>query len=329
MRKLPLIQAVALDIVDWEPDAEFSVFPQGARAKGAVIAPSSSLSGVVPGKRYLFKKSKKSYPDQFWCEVVAYRVGCLMGVDVPTSFAAFNSASGESGALIEWFYDDSESFVHGGEFLEQVRPGFDRDKGSHHNLRVVEVLMKVLEKKDGPISLQTDWRLWWCLGLLFDALIGNTDRHQDNWGLIFRPKEGQMLCRLAPLFDNGTSLGHERFTDRVVSWSKDQLTAYVRKGTHHIKSSLHANPSIQQHQDLFVYACCEWAKLDLVGMERIKHAFDFSSEELTFAFSDLLDLSIPVPLTPERMQFMSRLLVLRFNQLKEVLNVEIEPRSRA
>jgi hypothetical protein len=36
--------------------------------------------------------------------------------------------------------------------------------------------------------------------MFFDALIGNTDRHHENWGLINNE-------RLSPLYDNGISLG--------------------------------------------------------------------------------------------------------------------------
>ena len=97
MRIEPLIQHTALDVADWEVDAEFGVFPQGARAKDAVFAPVPPPEPVLVGeKRYLFKRSKRSYPDQFWGEVIAYRVGCLMGLEVPPAFAAFSSRTGHS-----------------------------------------------------------------------------------------------------------------------------------------------------------------------------------------------------------------------------------------
>lgn len=99
MRIQPLVQATAFDVADWEVDAEFGVFPQGARAKDAVFAPAIPPEAVLVGeKRYLFKRSKRSYPDQFWGEVIAYRVGCLMGLEVPPAFAAFNSRTGHSAA---------------------------------------------------------------------------------------------------------------------------------------------------------------------------------------------------------------------------------------
>jgi hypothetical protein len=59
MRTQPLVQKSIFDVADWESDAEFGVFPQGARAKDAVFAPSVPPEPVlVPGKRYLFKRSK-------------------------------------------------------------------------------------------------------------------------------------------------------------------------------------------------------------------------------------------------------------------------------
>ena len=80
MATTALVQTAVFDVARWEQDAEFGVFPQGARAKDAVFAPLLPSEPVlVGGKRYLFKRSKRSYPDQFWGEVIAYRVGCLLG----------------------------------------------------------------------------------------------------------------------------------------------------------------------------------------------------------------------------------------------------------
>ena len=180
----PKRQSSIIDVVDWEIDAEFGVYPQGARAKEALFAPRGAISGVIAAdRRYLFKRSRKNYPDQFWCEVVAYRIGCLLGVEVPPAFAAWNSATGLCAALIEWFYVDGESlFVHAGDFLLKVHNDYDRKQGTRHNLHHNSVLTRALSQQT---RLQPEWRQWWVDALLFDALIGNTDRHQDNWGFIF------------------------------------------------------------------------------------------------------------------------------------------------
>lgn len=76
------IQLAPVDVCSWEQDALFGVFPQGARAKLAYLSPEDVTdSFLIPQHRYLFKRSKMSYPDQFLGEVVAYRIGQLAGVD--------------------------------------------------------------------------------------------------------------------------------------------------------------------------------------------------------------------------------------------------------
>ena len=325
MRIEPLIQHTALDVVDWEVDAEFGVFPQGARAKDAVFAPVPPPEPVlVGGKRYLFKRSKRSYPDQFWGEVIAYRVGCLMGLEVPPAFATFNSRTGHSAALIEWFYrDGAELFALGGDFMQMLRPDFDRDRGTQHNLQDVERLMRALVHTG---ALKQNWRHWWAEALLFDALIGNSDRHQDNWGLIFdavgREPPNMPPCRLAPLFDNGTSLGHERFPDRVAGWSEARLDQYIVRGTHHIKSSLQPGV-VQGHLALLRHVLNDWAQH--VDRDLLRRRIDFAPDDLILCIADLGSIPVPSSMSPERMRFVCRLLVRRHALLRGLLNAAAEP----
>lgn len=320
MSIMPAVQATVFDVAEWERDAEFGVFPQGARAKDALFAPLPPPEPViVGGKRYLFKKSKRSYPDQFWGEVIAYRVGCLMGLTVPPAFAATNSETGQSGALIEWFYlDGSERYVHGGDFMQVVRPGFDRERGEQHNLQDVALLMRALARGR---ALRADWRDWWAKALLFDALIGNTDRHQDNWGLLFaEPDEDEppevTPTRLAPLFDNGTSLGHELFPQHVHDWSDARWAAYISRGRHHIKWALDEQLPTRQHFELLRRVLREWP-LDVSGL---MECVAFDRDALHVAIEDLAKLPAPIPLTPERMKIALVLLERRHTLLKELLN---------
>ena len=71
--------------------------------------------------------------------------------------------------------------------------------------------------------------------LLFDALIGNTDRHHENWGIIVVPEDGQFTFWLAPSFDHASSLGRdltdsrrrERLTTRD---TRGNVEAYAERG---------------------------------------------------------------------------------------------------
>lgn len=308
MRIQPKIQTSAFDVAAWEPDAEYAVFPQGARAKDAVLASNTpSEPVIVPGKRYLFKHSKRSYPDQFWGEIVAYRVGCLLGVEVPPAFASWNSLTGISAAIIEWFYvDGTESFILGGDYLLKINPDFDRVKGEQHNMKDNIVLMRAFSQAK---ILAEDWRQWWVDALLFDALIGNTDRHQDNWGFIV--SAGQF--RLCPLFDNGTSLGCERFPNKFHTWKEADIERYIAKGTHHVRWSL--SEPLQGHFVLLKRVLQEWPDTKEIARQRL----NFDVSELSDAIADLTKLDLPISLSPDRAEFMLRLLTRRYQILKSLL----------
>ena len=45
--------------------------------------------------------------------------------------------------------------------------------------------------------------------LLLDAVIGNVDRHHENWGILGKDVDGSVKGRLAPTFDHASSLGRE------------------------------------------------------------------------------------------------------------------------
>jgi hypothetical protein len=45
--------------------------------------------------------------------------------------------------------------------------------------------------------------------MVLDALIGNTDRHHENWGVLLRQGRGISLGEIAPSFDHASSLGRE------------------------------------------------------------------------------------------------------------------------
>lgn len=40
-------------------------------------------------------------------------------------------------------------------------------------------------------------------------MIGNVDRHHENWGILRKRVDGEWYGRLAPTFDHASSLGRE------------------------------------------------------------------------------------------------------------------------
>ena len=310
-----ILQQEPIDVAAWLEDELYFNYPEGARSKKALFPPDAiDLPFIKQNRRYLYKRSVKRYPDQFWGEVVAYQVGGLLGVNVPPAFAAFDSNANDCGALIEWFYEDGKaSFVPGGNYMQKLMPDYDRKKGTQHNFQSIQILSRAFSTT--RLSVQ-DWPLYWGETFLFDALIGNTDRHQDNWGYLFvRSRKRRTKAELSPLFDNGTSLGHERFTDAVEAWTDEDFSRYVARGTHHMRWSRDA-PKKSGHFQMIQQMIAVYPVLRPVLLEKIRQ---FSTESLDEKLDALEQLPMPVPLTNARRRLYMRLIAERQKNIQSVL----------
>ncbi len=310
-----------VDVADWRPDEEFEVYPEGARDKSLLHSPADPThSFLLPNHRYLFKHSFERYPEQYWAEIIAYRAGCLLGVPVPSAFVAFDSDNGVSGALIEWFLgypgEPEERYVPGGDIMVNMIPSYERRKGDQHNFTHVELYHDLL-KKMKIWSGEKVWLDYWCDMLLFDALIGNTDRHQDNWGLLWsRDGEGRAHVRPAPVFDNGTSLGHEIIERKLPDFADaERLANYVNRGHHHIRWHI-GDSKPQQHVGMLSRLVETYPNLADRVQERLQ---SFDIEGFATMINVLTEFDVPVRLSPERADFVIRLTRFRYQNFMNYL----------
>jgi hypothetical protein len=313
--KPSILQAIPIDVAKWSPDEIYANYPEGARPKSAFFPPRDiDLPFINTKRRYLYKLSDKKYPDQYWSEVVAYLAGGLLDVPVPPAFAAFNSLKKDCGALIEWFYEDGKAqFTAGGQYMMRMLPDYDRKKGKQHNYRTISQLCGIFTRAE---LIESDWKKWWFEGIVFDALIGNTDRHQDNWGFLSkRTKLGSRIFSMAPLFDNGTSLGHELNVVDVAKWQEDRYGYYIGRGRHHMKWLLDETKG-RKHLDL-VERVKEELGEHVAGVKRKLEQFDL--EVFAKQLSYLSTFAVTVPLTLERKNLYIKLVGLRRERLIELL----------
>jgi len=227
----------------WQQDDTYEgVYPKGARDKSAYFSPQSVEENCLKKNfRYLFKLSRSWCPWQFWGEIIAYRLGLIIGVEVPPAHIGVSEkyTLGQTiyGALIEWFYDDKKDiYVEGGQFMVQSIKDYDRERGSQHNLMTIAGWKKSL-----PI-FQEHWAGVFSL----DCLTGNTDRHQDNWGLIIKGarehRGGTPALCFSPAFDNGTALGYEIIEKNIDKYNdiavQEGYLTNPKRARHHMKWSL-------------------------------------------------------------------------------------------
>lgn len=298
-----------LDVTDWTELDVFAQYPVGARSKALVISPDVAPYGIKASWPYLFKRSIKKYPDQFWCEIVAYRIGLQLGFDVPKAVPSVKTNDlGHTfcGALIEWFHHkDYEKFAPAGDYFVRRDPNFDREKGTQHSLEGLRIIAK---------ALKVDYVEWLEDMALFDAVIGNTDRHQENWGFVFSPLASE--CQLAPFFDNGTSLCYERFPKHVADWTNHRLREHVGRGLHHLRKTLGKDEYKRLGHLEFIKELCEKKEaLKQRVAEKLAH-LNHDFWESTFA--ELTEINCPVPLTRERAAWIVRVTNMRIELIKGV-----------
>src|SRR3989338_8776503 len=216
--------------------------PKGSREKQWVLSPrrlNLSKKFETPVEFYLFKESHKRYPAEFWAEITASEVGKILGVSTPETQCAH--MDDKYAALVKFFlkiewnekkqrYQQIETFLEGGDIVVGIDPTFDRKEGEKHNIFIVERIFSSIDQND---LFREFLRI-----LIFDTIIGNTDRHQDNWGFIRNNKTSQV--HLAPAFDNSTSLGSELIEEKLAGYlaqNEIKLIQYIKKGKAHIRWS--------------------------------------------------------------------------------------------
>jgi hypothetical protein len=300
------VQAIGcpLAVGKWDQDEDFPVFPVGSKPKRVLICPLGTTEPyLIPGRAYLLKIAEGWRANQLWSEFIAYRIASLVGLEAPPCFIAVDEIQGLVGNLIEFFYaypDEGEParFVPAAEYLRSVRGTVrtDRPHGVRTNLRICRALGI------------TDAVQWWGRLLTFDALIGNTDRHPENWGFLFmrRGREASTPT-LAPIFDNGTSLGYEQ-TDTKLDKAFDPawLKSYIDKGRHHCGWDL-----ADDRQGFHLELCSRYLSAYPDASSAMRNVIQFNPLELGNIIDHCSAFKIGIPFSNRRVDFVSALLDAR------------------
>lgn len=327
-----------INVDDWTAIDEYGIiYPEGAREKILYRSPEShTQSAIKSNHRYLFKESRKSYPWQFWCEIIAYRLGQVMGVEVPPAYVASRTVQ-ETGelthaALIEWFYGEGHMYYPGGLLISSRIPNFDHKTGRQHNLAtIIEAI------NDNPLFNPRRLIAHIACILAFDTVIGNTDRHQDNWGVIYNVKsyfvDGQILenntyrfvpIKPSPAFDNGTAMGHEILEENFKKFEnpgdpgrRDRYLRNTKYAHHHMKWNLQEQTPINFF-DFMVKLTKEYPYTNTP----ILKSLEFTRDDVEAPLGGLVGLvdSGKFKLTERRLTFTINLIMDRRELLLEALN---------
>ena len=198
---------------------------------------------------------------EHWAEKIAFEIGHLIGVDcaqveLARYFGPPVTGHGEADAADdEAFLPERElatickSFLpgeqdpawadgafHGWEVLQFEVPGYDTElvRGQReHNVRnIARVMYELMTDDQGNPSPGRERMLERLASYaVLDGLIGNTDRHHENWMVAYVPEGNDTVLETMPSFDHASSLGRELTDERRRQYlESDGVLAYLRRG---------------------------------------------------------------------------------------------------
>jgi hypothetical protein len=205
--------------------------PSTARGDIEPLGSKEKFWVTLAGQHWLFKEARANTGED-WAEKVAAEVAKLAGIDAAeVELAEF---SGRLGCVCRSFVDleKGEGLVHGNEILGRLVTSYEpekRFKQSDHTLdNIVRAIQSVFTGKSADGALARLARY-----VVLDALIANTDRHHENWGLKlgFDAAKNTYLKSVAPSFDHASSLGRELLdVKRSELLANNEIARYVSAG---------------------------------------------------------------------------------------------------
>lgn len=230
--------AAPYSVLDVDPDSIIGDEPLGSKSK---------FWFLHDGEKWLFKEARViPFEDQElptgedWAEKVAAEIAARL--DIPAAEVELAVFRGRPGCASRNFVrDTTHHLMHGNEVLAGHVPGYDRHKQQHqsdHTLEnIVTAIQQMFPAEEDNRSILTRLAGY----LVLDALIGNVDRHHENWGLIWtvqvHPDDFRETAKItkefdvAPSFDHASSLGRElRDEQRLSILRSDGIEKYVRRG---------------------------------------------------------------------------------------------------
>jgi hypothetical protein len=247
-----------IDISGWTNN-EWSSPSKGSR-------PQKIFSDPKSDEEYFFKQSSPKYPSEFWSEIIASEIGLLAGFPLLVYDAA--TYQGTLGCLSKSMVPSPlYQLYHGIDVLRDYLPHFEMSNKPVHSFQQI---MELCEQTEEFKSFKKNFIQM----ILFDALIGNTDRHTENWAFIvelnFQPQlpknirlipkrnwrnyipflktkiiydiEGRIdlnvkrMVSFSHIYDSGSCLGRELSDQRIYELLNDkkQLSSYLDRSKHEI-----------------------------------------------------------------------------------------------
>ncbi len=289
-------------IVEVQPEWRVEVEEMGSKKKFWYRRPGGATA-------WLFKFPQDN-TGQHWAEKIAAEIAARLGtLHAKVELAEFQ---GTRGSVTESFARRGRELVHGNQLLGRIIHGYDAERTLRQSAHTLSNILQVMDRVFVNSESARRAKLHVAEYLVLDALIGNTDRHHENWGLLRKRVGDHWRGSVAPSFDHASSLGRELLdARRDRHLTENRVGDYVERGRGAIYWS-----GEERHGP---------GPLELVRRGTCKHPDLFQPALVKLAELDenvLRDLANRVPddwMTPSAHEFAIALLCYNFEGLGELI----------
>ena len=180
-----------LDVSSWLKDELDKGPGVGEREKEWIRDPATN--------RVAMFKIPREDRGEHWAEKICSEIAGVLGF--PCAKVEIAIRNGTIGCLSYFFLEKNQGFSHfdGGKFFPF---DYDDEKNVGYNIQLINEVLS-------PYNLFKHFLFI----IVFDALVANGDRHQDNWGITRHDKKDDI--RISPMYDNSACLGRELSKEKV------------------------------------------------------------------------------------------------------------------
>jgi hypothetical protein len=206
--------------------------------------PKFWFTDTAKNRLWLFKYARPNTGED-WSEKIAAEVAELLGI--PHAFVELATCDGRAGIVSPDFTERGSrgSLVHGNELLATMDPCYPKERRFGASEHTINSILGAIEHARLPADMTFPEGIdqpadLFVAYLMLDALIGNTDRHHENWGLLVRnaPEHSE----LAPTFDHASSLGRELQEEAKIRLLDSASVKNVRDYAAQARSAIYVSP---------------------------------------------------------------------------------------
>ena len=226
---------------------------------------------IIDGHRYIVKFQKNSEVGLTFNYVSEYLVSHIFqSVGIPVQETFLGTYDGKNVVVMKNFLEHEDTLV---AFNGVGESSLERDKELYQY--TYEDITAMLQENMKSTNVKETVERFWDM-FIVDAFIGNFDRHGGNWGFIKRNNQ----YRIAPVYDNGSSLYPKLNTDEKIAAvlsSEEEIDQRIYKfPTSHIKVKNRKSSYFEVISSKQFAACNEALKriVPRIDLERINVIID-------------------------------------------------------